>query len=631
MSDSFSTPNATTSGDSERFESRFPFAALRFEGGDKRRKMATKFAQYSMPADIAAQAAAMYRANVDNPALPNLSERTNPRQDSLPVVPRLRVVVAMVEPNVLPLGRCHSLFIPKPSIDVTPEGVWEVQWDSMSDHEAATRGAHENYLRSHEVTTQLAHGESTLDTWHDPFMLVAVRHTYNDGTPTQARWMCANGNARLHGARIALATDLTDWGVEHPWTDPAAYWSADMAVVRTAVAAARTNIAATDMDALGWSRSTTMTEQWADFMVPAPERTRAVVDNWLFHEHNTKAREDEVAYPVREFLDEWLRGIDIFAGLDAVDITGIIGVDVATREGREEVSGYEEEGDKFLRAVSANKDRTATRITLAAAALAATPADDPTLAGVPVSGDSTGEAFTVSDWYRKGRMFSEYARRVTIETRDAHLSLVEDLNTVRQYLSETRTFPDGDLWGAFEDLDSPLSDDSALADPTTDWFTLTAMWGISYAMLYGHLRLHPLPTPLNKARRIHDLVAYEAAKVFVEQEGREFTDADEPEEKPRTSVELEEWDRSLLYNEAGSMLEWLVTSAQGQKIVVYYAQCAEQGDVPENRIQPIVRQMVSLLGELIERADAHDAAEDAADAAIVEPDGEDNTDGAVSS
>lgn len=614
MSDFSSTPNTTMSVDSERFASQFPFAALRFMGGDKRRKMATKFAHHSMPADIAAQAAAMYRANVDNPALPNLNERTNPNQDSLPVLPRLRVVVAMVEPNVLPLGRCHSLFVPKPSIEVTPEGVWVVRWESMADHEAATRGAHENYLRSHEVTSQLARGESTLDTWHDPFMLVAVRHTYNDGTTSQARWMCANGNARLHGARIALAGDLTDWGVEHPWTDPAAYWSADMAVVRTAVAAARTNIAAADMTTLGWSRSTTMTEQWADFVVPAPERTKYVVDNWLFHEHNTKAREDEVAYPVREFLDEWLHGIDIFAGLRAVDITEIIGVDVATREGREEVSGYEEEVDKFLRTVSANKDRTATRLALAAAALAGTPTDDSTLAGVPVGVDCAGEAFVVSDWYRKAKMFSEYARRVTIETRDAHLGLVEDLNTVRHYLSETRNFPDGDLWGVFEDLDAPLHDDSALADPSADWFTLTAMWGLSYAMLYGHLRLGPLPTPLNKTRRIRELVAYEAAKALVEQQGRAFTDADEPDEQPMTAAELEEWERSLLYTEAGSMLEWLVTSEQGQKIVVYYAQCAEQGDVPENRIQPIAREVVSLVGELLASADAHDA--------TAEPDGE---------
>ena len=566
MSDTSSrTPNPREHD--EAFAERYALASWRFDSADQRRKNAARFARVGLPADLAAAAAAMFTAAEERPDL-TTRDRTNPAGDALPVLHRLRVITAAIEPNLLFIGRGITRTGARPTVTVDPDGAYRVLWPSPAEHADATHRLVEFYTRHHEVVNAVAEA-GRLDTWHSPFLLTGVRHHYTDGTPAVTRWMCADGNAMLIGARYAIAADLNRWGVQHPWNDPAGYWPADMATLRTVAAAAH--------DALthgagggAWPLSTGVATQLADFLIPDPHRSSHDIGNWLFHEHNTKPRPDTETFPLHEPVSDWLDTLDWFAGLDSASIGEIVSADLSTREGREEVAAAEEEVADFLTEVSANKDTTAARLALAATALAAT---NLTNLHWPVTEDLQTQPFVRAEWFVKGSIFHSYASRATRRSREQDWLTAAGLNTVREHLAATRSFPSGDLYGVWQDLHGGFYGGGPLADPDSDWFTLTAMWGLSYAALHGHLLFEPLDAT--------------------------------PDETD------EEVSRRVLFTELPMSVRVLLDTSDGQEVICYYAEQASRGLVPEDRVRPVTKALAARVRALAQRL--IDTADDTAD------------------
>lgn len=531
------------------FASKFPLAALTFDTGDTRRKRASKYARTGLPADVAATTAAMYSAAIAPKTLPEPSERINPHGDALSVVPRQRIIVPMIEPNVLDMARGYTRSGPRPQVTQDTDGVYRVQWANRADHEAATRAIVEDYHRTHDVVRLIGEGRSRLDSWHNPFLLIAVRHTYTDDTPDVTRWLCADGNAMLIGARYALAKDLRTWGVEHPFTDPTALWDADLATIRTVVSAARTTLLAIEHAALPYPVSNSV-EQWADFMLPAPATRLLDVASWLYHEHNSTPTEpdadlssealsndaeEETETQVPRSSIDWIAALDYFRGADLDLLEEITGYDPLTRAGRDAIADIEVEHDTYLREANSRKDALAARLTFAAIAVTTLDEEYLDLTFIP-----DGEQRLAEDpAYAQGLFFFDFAKRSTrrVWRRDDLLPI--GLNTLRRYILTHRRFPDCDLAGIKGDLDNRIIN-GPLANPASDWFSVTAMWGLSYALIHNHLWLDYHPAPASTEERIY---------------------APEP-----------------------ALFHTLFNEPAGQAVVTYYAECAANGDIPDNRI-----------------------------------------------
>lgn len=556
MSDTSSRTPSTREHD-EAFAERYALASWQFDAADQRRKNATRFTRAGMPADLAASAAAMFTATEERPDL-TTRDRTNPAGQSLPVLHRLRIIVGAIEPNLLYIGRGLTRTGPRPKVSTGADGVHRILWDSPTVHAEATRALVDFYTAHHEVVGEVA-ATGRLDTWHTPFLLTGVRHEYADGSPSITRWMCADGNAMLIGARKAIAADLAQWGVEHPWADAAGYWPADMTTLRTLTAAAHDAIVSGGATST-WPLSTGVATQWADFLLPDAERDTHDLGNWLYHEHNTKPQPDVETFPLHEPVKDWLDSLDLFAGLDAERIGEIVGFDLSTREGRDEVAATEEEVAAFLTEVSANKDTTAARLALAAAALAAT---DPTTLHWPVTEDLQTQPFTAEEWFVKGSIFHSYASRTTRRSREQDWLTAAGLNAIREHLTSTRRFPAGDLYGVWQDLRGGFYGGGPLADPTNDWFTLTAMWGLSYAALHGHLLFEPL-------------------------------DATPDETDEQVS-------RRVLFTDLPMSVRVLLDTTAGQEVICYYAEQASRGLVPEDRVRPVTKALAARVRALAQR------------------------------
>lgn len=558
--------NTSSRTHDESFAERYALAAWQFDSANLRRKNAARFTRAGLPADLAASAAAMFTAAEERPDL-RASDRTNPAGDSLPVLHRLRIIVPAIEPNLLFIGRGITRMGPRPAVTIDPDGAFRVTWPSPAEHADATRSIVDFYTTHHEVVNTVA-TIGRLDTWHSPFLLTGVRHHYTDGTPSVTRWMCADGNAMLIGARKAIATDLTRWGVEHPWSDPTDYWPADMATLRTVAAASHAALTRGNAAGGAWPLSTGVATQWADFILPNSERSSHDIGNWLFHEHNTKQRPDTETFPLHEPVSDWVDTLDWFAGLDSESIGEIVSADLSTRAGREEVAAAEEEVVDFLTEVSANKDTTAARLALAAAALAST---DPKDLHWPVSDERAGESYVSSEWFLKGSIFHSYTTRATRRSRENDWLTASGLNTIREHLSATRTFPSGDLYGIWQDLRGGFYGGGPLADPDNDWFTLTAMWGLSYAALHGHLLFEDL-SPAG-------------------------ADADTDENVSR----------QVLFTDLPMSVRVLLDTRLGQETICYYAEQASRGLVPEDRVHNVVKVLAAnvkkLAQQLIDTAD----------------------------
>jgi hypothetical protein len=554
----------------EAFAERYALASWQFDSADQRRKNASRFTRAGMPADLAASAAAMFTTAEDRPAL-SRTDRTNPAGDSLPVLHRLRIIVPAIEPNLLYIGRGIIRVGPRPKVSTDSDGVYRVLWSSPADHAEATRSLVEYYTAHHEVVGTVA-AIGRLDTWHSPFLITGVRHDYADGTPSQTRWMCADGNAMLIGARHAIAADLQQWGVEHPWNDPTGYWPADMATLRTVAAASHDAITSGGAPTT-WPVSTGVATQWADFILPGPTRSSHDLGNWLYHEHNTKPRPDTETFPLHEPVRDWIAAVDCFAGLNTESIENIVGADLSTREGREELAAAEEEVERFLTNVTSNKDITAAQLAFAAAALART---DASTLDWPVAQDLQDQPFVTSDWFLKGSIFHSYASRATRRSRENDWLTAAGLNTIREHLATTRSFPSGDLYGVWQDLHGGFYGGGPLADPDNDWFTLTAMWGLSYAALHGHLLFDDL-SPASH--------------------GEDEADEDVA--------------RRVLFTDLPMTVRVMLDTSIGQEVVCYYAEQATRALVPEDRITPAMadmsRRVAALAKHLIAKAEAADA------------------------
>lgn len=565
----------------EAFAERYAIAAWKFDNADQRRKNAARFARAGMPADLAAAAASMFTSAEDRPDL-TVHERANPVGGTLPILQRLRIIVGAIEPNLLFIGRGITRTGPRPAVSSDPDGAYRVLWDSPAAHAEATRQIVNYYLTHHEVAGLVA-DIGRLDTWHSPFLLTGVRHTYTDGSDPVSRWMCADGNAMLIGARHAIAADLSEWGVQHPWADPTGYWPADVATLRTVAAASHDALTAGGVSTTGWPRSTGVATQWADFIVPSPALSSHDLGNWLYHEHNTKPRPDVETFPLHEPVKDWLATVDPFAGLDAELIEEIVGVDLSTREGREEVAAVEEEMDAFLTEVASNKDTTAARLALAATALAATPT---AALHWPVSEDWTNHPFAAQEWFVKGSVFHSYAARATRRSRENDWLTAAGLNTIRHHLATTRSFPvAGDLYGVWQDLRGGFYGGGPLSDPDSDWFTLTAMWGLSYAALHGHLLFKELAPTTHE----HDGTTPAVSE---------------------TAAEDEETAKRILFTALPMAVRVLLDTSAGQEVICYYAEQATLGLVPENRITSVVadmsRRVATLADHLIATVEAND-------------------------
>lgn len=560
MSNTSSRPHASRALD-PAFAAKYALAAWQFDSADERRKNAARFTRAGIPADLSAAAAAMSLAVKHRHDLRAPIDRTNPAGDSLPVLSRLRVLVPAIEPNLLYMARGLTRPGPRPSVSTDADGGYRVEWDSPDAHRAATRSLVAYYDSHHEVVRAVAQA-GRLDTWHDPFLLIGVRHVYRDDSPTVARWMAADGNARLIGARYAVAADLTRWGIDHPWADPTAYWPADMATLRTVVAASHKALTTNPDLADHWPLSTGVVNQCADFVLPSPDRGTHDIGHWLFHEHNTKTQPDTETFPLSEPAANWLAGLDYFRGIDADDFIDIVSADPMTHEGREEIAAIEEEIAKFLTDVTANKDVTAARLALAATALAATPADQ---IHWPVSEDWAKQPFTHEEWFVKGALFRDYTARATRRCRESDYLFAAGINTVRQHLTATRTFPTGDLYGVWGDLSDGLHG-GALTDPSSEWFTLTAMWGIAYAALHGHIW-------------------------FTEDDTAAGTKASAEEQQARND----------LFTALPMSVRVLLDTSAGQEVLVYYAEQASRGLVPEDRVQPVTKTMATKVRALAQR------------------------------
>lgn len=563
----------------EVFAERYAIASWEFDSADQRRKNAARFARAGMPADLAAAAAAMFTSAEDHPTL-TARERTNPAGGTLPIVPRLRVIVPAIEPNLLYIGRGITRGGPRPTVTSDPDGAYRVHWDSPAAHAQATRQVVDYYTARHEVVNIVAE-VGRLDTWHSPFLLTAVRHTYADQSKSVTRWTCADGNAMLIGARTAIAADLNDWGVEHPWCDPRTYWPADVATLRTVAAATHAALSAGSATTTGWPRSTGVATQWADFILPSATLSSHDLGNWLYHEHNTKARPDTETFPLHEPVQDWLTAIDPFAGLNTDTISEIVGADLSSREGREEVAAVEEEVDAFLREVSSNKDVTAARLAFAATALAAT---NPTSLHWPVTEAWKSLPFTQQEWYLKASIFHSYTSRATRRCRDNDWLTASGLNTIRHHLAATRSFPiKGDLYGVWQDVRNGFYD-GPLSDPDSDWFTLTAMWGLSYAALHGHLLFNELPPATHESNGTTP-----------------DPSTPDPASTSKAASEAEETAKRVLFTALPMSVRVLLDTSAGQEVICYYAEQASRGLVPEDRLTPVVAQMSRRVADLAKR------------------------------
>jgi hypothetical protein len=551
------------------------FDALTFASADQRRSLAKKFAAH-LPADIASAAAALNAVSTVFPA-PSEPPLRDPETLTVhdlqfTVLPRVRILSALVEPNTLPMGRNMTLRRRSISTQSDTDGVYVTRWNTLADHEAAYRDSFEHYLSTHDLVTAIAHG-ATLDSWHSPLLLVPVRHEYADGTRPVSALMAADGTARIWGARMALAADLSAWGVTHEWTDPSARWTLGVADIRKAVAAARTQVAAIDAAierAIEQDPDTTIgrrlagvssgsVEDWANILTPG--FTFSDLGMYLYHTHSTHTPVEDG--PFCDEVVDWVQSIDVFRGVNPFDL---LGMDPADPVDREQVVADAEELHRDLLTVVTNKDQTARRVALMANAVSYLP-----------SGGETVEEVEVS----RSELFHRWLGPALTRTRALHWAAVPGIVRLRHTLATMRSFPDCDLYGVNGDLGSH-SLYAPLDDPTSEWFTLTTMRGLTYAILHGHL--DAVTTARSEEFMAAEKVLDDAYEALVESVGEDAAIEQFKHEMP-DEFAIEERLLPIMGDFADSVLTRLLTTTEGHAVVLHYAAHAAAGTVPENRFR----------------------------------------------
>lgn len=548
------------------------FAELTFASSDARRAAAKKVGKY-LPPDMAAVTVAVSRGNRDGDVyVPEPDTRTAYRS-TITVLPRLRVATAMVEPNVINLARNLSTALPCRT-RTGADGVFVTEWASPAEHAAAYATVYKDYLNTHEVVGDIGRGFST-DSWHSPMLLVPVRHTYADGSKSVSALMAADGTARVWGSRLALATDLAAWHTVCDWSDPGTRWDLSMATARKVVAAARVNSRATGIITDGkdpgragakYALSDGSVEDWADILIPDPEFSFHDLGLYLYHVHNSPAQvQVDPQSPFTEGSQDWVKSIDVFTGRDPFDLMGL---SAARTEDRDEVAETAEAMHEDLLRVSSSKEVTARRITLAA-----------------VAWRQQGAAGTVglSDtepWFG----LRQWLHTVTTQTRHLHHRANQTLLGLARDLPALRPFPDCDLYGIGRDLDNNALY-PPLDDPTSDWFALTAMRALTYAALHGHLIGAEMDRgPAYRAAEQAMNEAYDAAYDEAEREGLDPDKATEdlPDLTDTPEVAAEMAERTLFVAWPDNILDRLVTTPEGHRVVLAYAAHAVAGTIPPN-------------------------------------------------
>lgn len=549
------------------------FTDLTFASADDRRKIAKAYRSV-LPGDFAALTAAILRGN-PHASVPEADTRTSHTQ-TVPVLGRRRILTALVEPNTLAMARNYSIFPRHGQVTRGQDGVFEVRWATVGDHEAVYRDAYTHYRDTHEVVGEVTKG-SRLDSWHSPLLLIPVRHTYDDGTAPMTVWMCADGNARLWGARAALAADLTRWGLTHPWTNPGTRWDLSMAEVRTVVAAARqhartpgrpTTATATgtgtgSQAAASWAVCDGSVEDWADLLLPGAFSGKFHdLGTYLYQVHN---RAEDEPSPFVEDSHAWVASIDVFTGRDPFDL---LGLNPADPEDREQVTEDTAAIHADLLTAVTNKDATARRVTLAAVAAA----QQATAAGHPVLADPDQQV-----------TFRQWLITATSQTRGLFYDANETIMGLIRDLLALRPLPDCDLYGIGQDLaNNSLYD--PLDDPASPWFTTTTLRGLVYAILHGHLHGEAIPpSPAYTAARDAQYAADQAAEEAAAEAGTEVDWDTHPDLLDTPALRAEERDRAFFKRLPDNLLHRLLTTPEGHQVILGYAHDACTGVVPSNR------------------------------------------------
>lgn len=535
------------------------FAELSFATADARRAAAKKVGKH-LPPDMAAVAVALSRGSnrKGQVHVPEPDTRTV-RETTINVLPRMRVVMPLVEPNVIDLARNLPWALPCRT-RTGEDGVFVTEWKTPADHADAYRKAYEHYLSHHEVVREIGAGSST-DSWHSPMLLVPVRHTYKDGSKLVSVLMAADGTARVWGSRLALTTDLAAWHTVCDWSDPGARWDLSMATARKVVATARVNSRVT-----GHAVSDGSVEDWADILIPDPGFSFHDLGLYLYHVHNTPTDADEEPKsPFTEDSQDWVESIDVFTGRDPFDLMSL---SPACAEDRDQVTHTTESLHTDLLSVASNKHVTARRVTLAAVAFHQW---------------ATARKVDLYDhevWF----MFRQWLHTATSKTRQLDYMAHQTLLRLVLDLPVMRSWPDCDLYGIAADLDNTSLYDP-LTDPSSDWFTLTAMRGLTYAVLYGHLNGDPIgPSETYRAAEQAMNEAYEAAKTEAENNGTDPDAATDglPDLTDTPDFQREMRHRTLFAAWPDNILDRLLTTPEGHKVVLAYAAHAAAGTIPPN-------------------------------------------------
>ena len=453
-------------------------ADLVVPSSDARRKAAARFARH-LPADAAAAAVALTLPQRGDRGPIDVDVENHPC--GMPALLRTRVLVPLVEPNVLSWGRMITRpGAPHPTM--TEDRIITASWNSPAEHATAAGAVVREYEQRHSGTEDIAEfvSHSRLDSWHEPLALVPVRHTYQDGSASVLRWMAADGTARIVGARLAFARAFAPWLTDHPYADPYADWPTGTVVLRRFLAAARIEAdrqaaarRAEDPDLNqvnpSWFLTSPGIEDFASLIMPTAEangQDGAKVDmvhkvgmwNFLTHTGGTRPDPDAFSDEVRNYLES----LDVWSGKDPFDI---LGTDPADADGRDQVTYAEEQVTEWLATAGGPEDVKAQRIAAFMVAVS-----DPATAP---SGDAT-------------TLLTDYA--ITILGNNGFARMVgTDLGAVREDLVATLGAPRlGDLYGVWGDLTSG-DVNTPLRNPNNHWFWLGAAQGLTYAAVLGHL------------------------------------------------------------------------------------------------------------------------------------------------
>lgn len=453
-------------------------ADLVVPSSDARRKAAAKFAKH-LPADAAAAAVALTLPQRGDRGPLDVHVENHP--SDMPALLRTRVLVPLVEPNVLSWGRMITRpGAPHPT--TSTDGIVTTTWASPAQHAAAAGAVVREYEQRHSAVEDIAEyvSHSRLDSWHEPLALVPVRHTYKDGSSSVLRWMAADGTARVVGARLAFARSFAPWLADHPYADAYVDWPTDTVTLRQFLAAARTEAErqaearqAEDPDLSevnpSWFLTSPGIEDFASLIMPTLDNAKGgntkvdmvhTVGHWNFMSHTGGSRPDPDAFT--DEVRNYLESMDVWSGKDPFDI---LGADPADADGRDSVSYAEEQVTEWLATAGGPDDVKAQRIAAFMVAVS-----DPATAP---SGDATA-------------LLADYA--ITILGNNGFARMVgTDLGAVREDLVAALGAPRlGDLYGVYGDLTCGEVNDP-LRDPTSPWFWLGAAQGLTYAAVLGHL------------------------------------------------------------------------------------------------------------------------------------------------